>query len=98
MVYLLPPLSGGRTSYHRPRCPMPSAIPAVSQNRRGQLISSLKWDVLPGNILHPALGIIRGLSFCTAFSSNRSTTSRAGEVTTPVRITHPFHPLFGQEI
>ena len=32
------------------------------------------------------------------FSSNRSTTSRAGEVTTPVRITHPFHPLFGQEI
>ena len=31
-------------------------------------------------------------------ASNRSTTSRAGEVTTPVRITHPFHPLFGQEI
>ncbi len=61
-------LSGGRTSYHRPRCPIPSRIPAVSQNRRRPLISSLKWDVLPGNVLHPAHGIIRGLSFCTACS------------------------------
>ena len=61
-------LSGGRTSYHRPRCPIPSRIPAVSQNRRRPLISSLKWDLLPGNVLHPAHGIIRGLSFCTAFS------------------------------
>jgi hypothetical protein len=32
------------------------------------------------------------------YSLNRSTACRAGEVTTPVRITHPFHPLFGQEI
>jgi len=23
---------------------------------------------------------------------------RAGEVTTPIRVTHPFHPLLGQEI
>src|SRR5438876_11761843 len=98
MVYLLPALSGGRTSYHRPRCPIPSGIPAVSQNRRGQLISSLKWDVLPGNILHPALGIIRGLSFCTAFWTDRPTACRTGELTAPVRVTHPFHPLFGQSI
>jgi hypothetical protein len=27
-----------------------------------------------------------------------STAGRTGEVTGPVRITHPFHPLFGQEI
>src|SRR5438876_9771112 len=74
------------------------AIPAVSQNRRGQLISTLKWDVLPGNILHPALGIIRGLSFCTAFWTYRPTACRTGELTAPVRVTHPFHPLFGQSI
>ena len=61
-------LSGGRTSYHRPRCRIPPGIPAVAQNRRERLISFLKWDVLPGNVLHPAHGIIRGLSFCTAFS------------------------------
>src|SRR5213595_2157553 len=41
---------------------------------------------------------LRGHACYGRFSSNRSTTSRAGEVTTPVRITHPFHPLFGQEI
>src|SRR5438046_9624750 len=75
MVYLLPPLSGGRTSYHRPRCPIPSGIPAVSQNRRGQLISSLKWDVLPSNLLHPAHGILRRLSLCTAFSRLMSWTA-----------------------
>src|SRR3989304_4004889 len=28
----------------------------------------------------------------------RSTTTRAGEATAPVRVTHPFHPLFGQEL
>jgi len=27
-----------------------------------------------------------------------STAGRTGDVTGPVRITHPFHPLFGQEI
>src|SRR5437867_2935705 len=60
--------------YVVPSAALPDSLghPAVSQKRRGQLISSLKWDVLPGNILHPALGIIRGLSFCTAFSRSMS--------------------------
>jgi len=31
-------------------------------------------------------------------SSTQSTASRADEVTAPVRITHPFHPQFGQGI
>jgi hypothetical protein len=31
-------------------------------------------------------------------SPNRPTACRAGELTAPVRVTHPFHPLFGQEI
>ena len=46
--------------YVVPSAALPDSLghPAVSQKRRGQLISSLKWDVLPGNILHPALGII----------------------------------------
>ena len=32
------------------------------------------------------------------FSSSRSTASCPGELTSPIRITHPFHPLFGHEI
>src|SRR5437867_6573293 len=60
--------------YVVPSAALPDSLghPAVSQKRRGQLISSRKWDVLPGNILHPALGIIRGLGFCTAFSRSMS--------------------------
>ena len=32
------------------------------------------------------------------FSTNRPTACRTGELTAPVRVTHPFHPLFGQSI
>ncbi|MGH7860168.1 MAG: DUF5372 family protein, partial [Candidatus Binatia bacterium] len=31
-------------------------------------------------------------------STTQSTTCRTGEISSPVRITHPFHPLFGQAI
>ena len=39
-----------------------------------------------------------GRPSCDARSTTRSTTTRAGEATAPVRVTHPFHPLFGQEL
>lgn len=39
-----------------------------------------------------------GPIYCAAFSCTRSTTPRTGDATGPIRITHPFHPLFGQEI
>jgi hypothetical protein len=32
------------------------------------------------------------------FSPTQRTASRAVEISGPVRITHPFHPLFGREI
>jgi hypothetical protein len=40
----------------------------------------------------------RGPSCCAGCSSDVSTTARTGQVTAPVRITHPFHPQRGQEI
>ena len=39
-----------------------------------------------------------GLIGCGGCSSTLSTAGRPGELTGPVRITHPFHPRFGQEI
>jgi len=33
-----------------------------------------------------------------SFSTNQPTACRARKVTAPVRVTHPFYPLFGQEI
>lgn len=46
-----------------------------------------------------SLGLTRlGRSFCGERSSTESTTLHAEEVTAPVRIIHPFHPRFGQEI
>lgn len=38
------------------------------------------------------------MTCCAGYSTTESTAPRAGEVTGPVRITHPFHPLFGQEL
>ena len=31
-------------------------------------------------------------------STTQSTATHAGEVTAPVRVTHPFHPLFGRDL
>ena len=43
-------------------------------------------------------GIGRGRRSCGARSITRSTATHAGEATAPVRVTHPFHPLFGQAL
>ena len=40
----------------------------------------------------------RGTSCYGACWTTESTAARTGEVTDAVRITHPFHPLFGQEL
>ena len=45
-----------------------------------------------------ARGDCRGPSSCDGRSSAESTAARTKDVTGPVRITHPFHPLIGQEL
>jgi hypothetical protein len=57
----------------------------------------------PRRMSNPRSGCARadiasGPNFCSAHSSTVSTASHAGEVTGPVRVTHPFHPLCGQEL
>ena len=39
-----------------------------------------------------------GPNCSNVFSTNRPTACRPKEFASPVRITHPFHPLFGKEI
>ena len=40
----------------------------------------------------------RGRLFCAGCSPTRSTATCAGEATAAIRVTHPFHPLCGQEL
>ena len=71
----------------------PSVCPGSScpQARVDDLVRARAGRISPADTA-------RGRSFWRARSSTQSSASRADEVTAPVRITHPFHPQFGQDI
>ena len=47
---------------------------------------------------NPRRDIARGPSSSSGRSTTLLTAAHTGEVTGPVRVTHPFHPLHGQEL
>ena len=77
---------GGRTSTPAP--PLPRRAKRRRRNRH--------CDSARGR-LEPLAGS-PGRSSCAACSITISTAGRTGQLTGPVRITHPFHPRFGQKI
>ena len=92
------------TSVPPPRLHTVRYAVVLAWRARGGRVSRRLWHrrrrwraTSPGGREGPE-GTARGQSSWRAPSTTVLTAAHAGEVTEPVRVTHPFHPLHGQEL